>query len=150
MIAEVALTILAVVAGSLRLPGVTMADLGYRNDTRSAWTIDDETPRLLAAAGTLPQTCWVAVLSHYLTSSGGYSYLHRDVPLASTRGTPGVGDWRRWANVVVARATRVPAGYRTVVRVGSSVAAERGGSCVAPPPAVRSRLLPAPTVVPRA
>jgi GPI mannosyltransferase 3 len=144
-VAALALTVLAGTAGSARLPQITMAELGYPHDERSAWVIDDRTPRLLSRAGTLPATCGVALLSQYLTWSGGYSYLHRDVPLASIARNPSAGDWRQWANVVVVRATRVPAGYHAVTRFGTGVVAERDGPCLAPPQAVSSRVLPAPT-----
>jgi GPI mannosyltransferase 3 len=138
------LAVLAVAAGSLRLPHLTMRDLGYRNDSRSAWVIDDVTPRLLSRAGTLPATCGVALASGGLTWSGGYSYLHRNVPLAYVRGR-GVGDWRAWANVVITRPGRLPVGYQVVLRIGRGVLAERSGPCAPAPPAVRSRIMPGPT-----
>jgi GPI mannosyltransferase 3 len=141
----VALTVIAVIAGALGLRAITMRELGYRNDDRSAWTIDDTTPRLLARAGTLPGTCGVALLSEYIQASGGYSYLHRDVPLATVRSNPDVGDWRGWANTVVTSSASLPAGYHVVVRIPGGVVAQRGGPCAPPPPAVQSRILPAPT-----
>lgn len=139
------LTVAAVIAGALGLRSISMRELGYRNDDRSAWTIDDVTPRLLARAGTLPGTCGVALLSEYIQASGGYSYLHRDVPLATARSNPEAGDWRRWANTVVTSSASPPAGYSVVVRIPGGVVAQRVGPCAPPPPAVRARILPAPT-----
>jgi hypothetical protein len=119
-----------------------MADLGYRNDTRSAWVIDDATPRLLSRAGTLPQVCGVALVRPAVTWSGGYSYLHRQVPLATVRQHPDPSTYRSWANVILARAGKpLPAGYQEITQLSGTVLAQRAGGCAAPPPQVRSELL---------
>jgi phosphatidylinositol glycan class B len=143
--AVAALTVTAGVVGAALLPEVRMADLGYLGNTRSAWVIDESTPRLLSLAGTLPQVCGVALVRPTLTWSGGYSYLHRDVPLATVRKTPAPRNYRSWANVILARASAaLPAGYHEITRMDGTVLAQRAGGCAEPPPPLRSRVLLAP------
>jgi GPI mannosyltransferase 3 len=144
------LTAVAAVAGVLQMPAITMSDLGYTTRdldagrlAASAWVADDATPRLLSAAGRLRTTCGVVVLAQRLTWTGGYSYLHRDVPLASTAQNKAAGNWRAWANVVVTSGQEpLPQGYAVVARSGPEVLAERGGSCAAAPAAVQARVIP--------
>jgi hypothetical protein len=139
----------AAVAGVVAMPSITMADLGYTTRdvganrlTSSAWVADDATPRLLSAAGRLPVTCGVAVLAQRLTWTGGYSYLHRDVPLASAQNTP-AGSWRNWANAIITTgSSALPPGYSVAARWGQEVLATRAGSCAPPPPTVQARVIP--------
>jgi phosphatidylinositol glycan class B len=140
-----ALTLTAGVVGGVVLPGVRMADLGYGDDSRSAWVIDEATPRLLSLAGTLPQVCGVALVRPTLTWSGGYSYLHRHVPLATVRKTPDPRNYRAWANVILARAGKpLPMGYTEIATMSGIVLAQRAGGCAEPPPELRSEVLPPP------
>ncbi len=73
-------------AGMLVLPGLTMADVATSPPPGSAWRGDDTTPRLLGEAGRLRDVCGVVVLSERLSWSGGFTALHRDVPLATSGG----------------------------------------------------------------
>jgi hypothetical protein len=121
-------------AGLLVLPGVTTQEFGYAMRL-PALRLDDATPRMLSAAGRLPDVCGVVVLTQRLTWSGGYTALHRDVPLAAVSlRHQGTAAWPQWANVVVARAgAPLPPGYRPVVARSDHVVARRPGGCDPPP-----------------
>ncbi len=141
-VAVTAMAATAASAGMLALPGVTMSDLGYTWSGESVWSADDATPRLLSEAGTLPGVCGVVVHSTRLTWAGGYSALHRDVPLAATRHVRTLHSWQEWANVVVTRAgTPLPEGYLPVRAADGVVVAQRPGGCGAPPEGVALRTL---------
>jgi hypothetical protein len=90
--------------------------------------------------GRLPDVCGVVVLSEGLAWSGGFTALHRDVPLATKRGARDVGSARAWANVVITFAAKpLPKGYRPVAAEGGQVAAQRPGGCAPPPASVARR-----------
>ncbi|HYY11959.1 MAG TPA: hypothetical protein VE781_13555, partial [Kineosporiaceae bacterium] len=128
--------------GLLVVPGITMSDLGYAQWPDSVWTARDATPRLLSAAGALPGTCGVALVKSWLSWSGGYSALHRDVPLGYTTRPYDLRTWQRWANVVVARTSvKLPAGYRRLAVRGDFVLAQRPGGCAVPPAGVPQRTI---------
>jgi hypothetical protein len=135
-----ALSAAAAAACMLVLPGLTIGDLGYLWPRASAWRGDDAAPRLLGEVGRLPDVCGVMVLSEGISWSGGFTALHRDVPLAAKRGARDVGSARAWANVVITLAARpLPTGYRPVAVEGNQVAAQRSGSCAPPPASVARR-----------
>ncbi|HVN13355.1 MAG TPA: hypothetical protein VMT69_14765 [Kineosporiaceae bacterium] len=139
-----AITAVGLFAAGSHARHLTMRDLGYVGDRRSAWRADDLTPRMLAVAGSLPETCGVVMLVQRVTWSGGYSYLHKDVPLDSVKSKQ-AGDWPAWANVVVTSSrSQLPAGYRPVAHAGTEVLALRPGPCAPPPPAVAARVIPRP------
>jgi hypothetical protein len=82
------------------------------------------------------------VLSQRLTWTGGYSYLQRDVPLASTVHNSKGGDWRAWANTIVTTdSDPLPSGYSVVARSGREVLAQRAGSCAPAPADVQAGVL---------
>jgi len=99
--AQLGLAALALAAGfSLARHGtLTFGDLGAypERPTASAW--DDFGPinRLLARAGRLPDLCGIRVPAH-LAWVGGYSYLHKNVPLYMPNQPP---DWRHFNYAVV-------------------------------------------------
>jgi hypothetical protein len=135
-----ALAAVTTVGALLVLPGVTTQDVGYAS-RQPALRLDDTTPRMLSAAGRLPDVCGVVVLTQRLTWSGGYTALHRDVPLgaASIRRQDATA-WPLWADVVVTRAgAPLPPGYRPVLAHLDQVLAQRPGGCAPPPPDVARR-----------
>ena len=81
---EFAAMIVAIVAAALRVGRLTFWDIGqyeHLKPQQSAW--DDFGPlnRLLLLAGQRPDLCGLKVEAAHLAWTGGYSYLHRDVPL---------------------------------------------------------------------
>ncbi|HET9452330.1 MAG TPA: hypothetical protein VFO83_15675, partial [Aggregicoccus sp.] len=67
-----------------RAPGLRFGDLGQYEDSRpQVSAYDDAGPvnRLLARAGREPDLCGLKVEVAHLAWTGGYSYLHREVPL---------------------------------------------------------------------
>jgi hypothetical protein len=100
---------------TVHTPRLTFASLGGVASDRgvgdSAWRRGDAFNRLLLAAGRRPDACGVAVVGPPLVWLGGYSYLHRDVPLfdltwaEAAAGWPAVGFG---ANYVVAPAFLAP------------------------------------------
>jgi hypothetical protein len=84
---------LAVVAvagfSGLRMGGLTFRDLGQYPGAKSlqnAWDDFGPANRLLITAGKLPDVCGLKVEGIHLAWTGGYSYLHRDVPLYAHHG----------------------------------------------------------------
>ena len=75
-------TILAFAVGLFNL---TYADMGQYTGTEratlSVWKSEEEATLLLADAGTRDDLCGIAVLGARAAFTGGYTYLHRDVPL---------------------------------------------------------------------
>jgi GPI mannosyltransferase 3 len=75
-------------------PRLTFGDVGQYEDSRpraSAWDDAGSVNRLLARAGKEPDLCGLKVEVAHLAWTGGYSYLHRPVPLYPHYGPP------RWA-----------------------------------------------------
>jgi GPI mannosyltransferase 3 len=64
---------------------LTYADMGQYTGTDratlSVWKSEEEATLLLADAGTRDDLCGIAVLGARAAFTGGYTYLHRDVPL---------------------------------------------------------------------
>jgi hypothetical protein len=90
--------------------------------------------RLLWLAGAKPDLCGLALVGYGPIWTGGYTYLHRDVPILAGMPTDGS------ANYVLARATEpLPAGYEVVSSIEDAKLARRAGPC-APPPASYTRL----------
>jgi hypothetical protein len=74
--------------------------------------------------------CGVIVRARAPIWTGGYAYLHRNIPFLF-RDT---GDNRRLANYVIAPDAKEPVGfyYRRVARIGQSVVYRRPGGCDVP------------------
>lgn len=120
----------------LRTSQLTMGDLGYRHARdESPWRLNESYNRLLWAAAERPDLCGIGLIGTQPVWTGGYSYLHRDVPflnarvLAISRGEA--------ANYVIApAAVRLPE-YEPVGEHGALRLLRREGRC-APPPAEHS------------
>ncbi len=90
--AALALGVAAVAAHSAwRAPALTFGDIGQYEDSRprvSAYDDAGSVNRLLARAGREPDLCGLKVEVAHLAWTGGYSYLHREVPLYPHYGPP--------------------------------------------------------------
>jgi GPI mannosyltransferase 3 len=112
----------------------------------SPWHHVESWNRLLSTAGRQPSVCGVELAPLNIVFTGGYSYLHRDVPLFN-------GDWMAIRNggepprsvneLIVPTDYPVPAGFREVAREGDAHLLTREGGCDDPPPGY-SRILPRP------
>jgi hypothetical protein len=85
-----ALSLILACAGSLAtLTALTFGDIGpYERSRPDESALDDRGPinRLLIAASQQPDLCGLKLERHHLTWVGGYSYLHRNVPLYALDG----------------------------------------------------------------
>jgi GPI mannosyltransferase 3 len=140
-----------VLAAAMLLPAAFAFSAGYETLGRlgehraelsqtSPWHHVESWNRLLSTAGERPSLCGVAVSPMHIVFTGGYSYLHRDVPMfnanqyALREGEPP----DRGANHLVAPTDYpVPAGFREVAREGPTRLLARPGGCDAPPPTYR-------------
>ncbi len=105
---------LAVTLSAVRLPGLTRRDVGVGATQQSAFNAGGAENRLLWAAHQQPDLCGLLVRTQALAYVGGYTYLHRPVPLYSAERPPAN---ERHYNYVIAPAAE---------RAGSAVA-ERDG-----------------------
>lgn len=122
----------------------------------SPWHHVESWNLLLSAAGEQPSLCGLAVVPLNVVFTGGYSYLHRDVPLFNAdwlavrngQGPPGSAN-----GLIEPTDYPIPAGFREVRRAGGTRLLLRPGRCNAlsprysrdlpPPPDLRSPLGPA-------
>lgn len=115
-------------------------DRGITQTQASVWNYSQGFNRMLSHAGQQPETCGVAILSripdHSIIFLGGYSYLHRDVPLFNvyademTAGNPNLAG----ANVLLSQAgEKVPPEFRPVELSHGVQMYVRNGPCGAPP-----------------
>jgi phosphatidylinositol glycan class B len=63
----------------LRAP--TLGDLGYGSDDQVVWHANEDYYRATLQAAAAPDLCGVAYLNSARAWTGGYTYLHRDVPV---------------------------------------------------------------------
>jgi hypothetical protein len=105
---------------------------GTERASDSPWNAEEEWSLLLADAGRAPDVCGVLVLGARAAFTGGYSYLHRDVPLLYRHQ---VCDDAAAANFIIAARNNkaVPVTYRPVRERGSLALFRREGRCSPPP-----------------
>jgi phosphatidylinositol glycan class B len=128
---------------------VTFADLGQptanATGANATWRENDDVNRLYWAAGTRPDLCGLALVAHGEVWTGGYAYLHRDVPIVAVSAplaAAGLGPVRASCNyALLATRAALPPGYVEVDRRGARRLARRPGAC-GPPPAGYTRLFP--------
>jgi phosphatidylinositol glycan class B len=112
------------------------ADLGQYVGTARAsgspWYTEEGTNLLLAEAGGRADACGVLVLGERAAFTGGYSYLHRRIPLIYRFQTC---DEAKAANYVIAANgnPNVPPGFKSVQTSGGYALYHREGSCGPPP-----------------
>ncbi len=118
---------------ALRAPKLTFGDLGqYEGIKPGASAYDDfgSVNRLLSAAGREPDLCGVKVEGVHLAWTGGYTYLHRPVPLYGGNGPPRHSG--HYLHVVAPRAWSQ--GARVLAQDGDfALLRLEGSGCVADP-----------------
>jgi hypothetical protein len=132
-----------VLAGAMayRAVHLTQGDMGWisRPDDpsasgRSAWHDMDGTDRLMARAGRESALCGLAIDNIYPIWTGGYSYLHRDVPYFPIPPQAFASGSVPGANYVIAGADAPhSADFVVVASAGDSRLYRRPGTCGAPP-----------------
>lgn len=131
-------------------PWLTFADVGLkgRGPLRaedSAWGALDPVNRLLWDAGARPDLCGLALVGMGTIWTGGFSYLHRDVPYFAVPLRPvaleqGLGRYATSANYAIAPEVLPElSGYRAIESRGAFTLLRRDGAC-GPPPAEATRL----------
>jgi phosphatidylinositol glycan class B len=127
------------------LTQLTYGRMGQYLDTpraaRRIWNTDEDANLLLANAGQQPELCGIAALGLRAAFTGGYTYLHRSVPLVYgsqlCTAEPAV-------NFVLLPRSRapalLPAGYSVVAERGELGLFRRHGAC-APLPSTYDHLL---------
>jgi phosphatidylinositol glycan class B len=125
---------------AIRAPWVTFADIGQRMDAPAqggptsdlVWGAFDERNLLFDKARMQTDICGLAAPAMNAYWTGGYTYLHRRVPLLWSGGR---GDLAA-ANYAIANAAHpfFDARYRKVAQQGGYALYRRDGSCAPPPP----------------
>jgi hypothetical protein len=120
--------------------GLTNVQLGKREGPvapeASVWYRGGEVQQLLARAWRREDLCGLTLVGIEWHWTGGYSYLHRDLPLL--RGHHPLG--RKTANYALVKDwkdTQMPAAFRRVETLGSYALYRRPGPCASPPPGYR-------------
>lgn len=120
---------------STRLDFASVGETRFWDGSTSVWGNLEGFNRLLSEAGSRPETCGVAIAvfgaGQGEVFTGGFSYLHRDVPLASIDGTaladkpvPG------FANVILTpNPDTVPRGWSVKRENGGVALLTRPGAC---------------------
>ena len=111
------------------------------------WHTQEAVNRLLWAAGKRPDLCGLGLVGYGPVWTGGYAYLHRDVPMPwaapdEALAQPRLGALGAATNYVLTpTGVELPAEYATVEIIGEAKLAHRPGTCAAPP-ASYTRLFP--------
>jgi phosphatidylinositol glycan class B len=130
----------AALATALALPDLNYRRMGQYRDTprglRSVWYSDEEANLLLASAGEQPDLCGLGVLGLRPAFTGGYTYLHRAVPLLYSKRLCGAEPAVNYLIVPYQLVeSLVPAGYTRVEDRGWLGLFRREGACAALPSA---------------
>lgn len=104
------------------------------------WGAFDGVNRLLSQAGAQPDLCGLALLNIAPIDTGGYSYLHRDVPLigiavetsTDPRRLPAAAAFANYA--IAPRSLGTIEGFTRAAENGEAVLFRRDGVCDPPPP----------------
>jgi phosphatidylinositol glycan class B len=136
--ATAALALVLLVAFAARARSVTFADIGqlmdaygYGGPTSSlVWRAFDERNRLFEQAGTHADICGLAAPTMNPYWTGGYSYLHRPVPILWTGGR---ADFDAANYVLLGPGQRMnDPRYRSLSKEGAYVLYRRDGACKKP------------------
>jgi hypothetical protein len=129
---------------------MTFADVGESRapwSKGSVWSARDGVNRLLSRAGAQPDLCGLLLVNYgQIVYSGGYTYLHRDVPFVGIDALDPVNPIRLldigFANYVIApRSLGIVEGFTPVAERGDAVLLRRDGACD-PPPSGFTQLFP--------
>jgi hypothetical protein len=122
-----------------RAAHATFHDFGQRHGplsgAQSVWHGAEAANRLLWAAGERTDLCGLAMAGIGPIWTGGYTYLHRDVPIVWR--TP--IDLSATNYILAAAEAPLPPEYTVVESIGDAKLARRSGNC-APPPASYTRV----------
>jgi hypothetical protein len=132
---------LIVALSVLHTARVTLRDIGYKDGPnfdagQSPFGLYADINRSLSRVGVADDACGVTVLDVEPWWQGGYSYLHKDIPLYVGRSR----ETDRTTNYIIARQTNPGAGFTEVATLGASRVWRREGVC-APTPAGYKRPL---------
>jgi phosphatidylinositol glycan class B len=113
------------------LPRLSYGAMGdFAKARRSAWGYQAQATLLLSQLGQMSDLCGVILPKMDWGFAGGYTYLHRDVPLFRNFAQTATSG----ANYAVAvHGTQVPNGFEVVETRGEFELYRRSGECVAPP-----------------
>jgi hypothetical protein len=124
---------------TVRAVGATFASTGQWPDqpegAKSVWHHWEGANRGLADAGKRDDLCGVLLAGLGPIWSGGFTYLHRDVPFLDFENAPTPGDLLPSANyVVLSPDVEPPPGYVALQELGGWSVRRRDGACLPPPP----------------
>lgn len=126
----------AVVVGALlarKLETITFADMGSFQDNdvgkQAPWHHEEGPNLAFWEAGKHDDLCGIVMVGTPLISSGGYSYLHKDVPLLGWA----YGDVKEANYLAAPRLTAPPSGWRLVAGFPDYVLFKRDGGCAPSP-----------------
>ena len=136
--AAVTAVVALAVGGALHASELTWGELGSRNGPEevTAWGHFADVNRLLLAANERPDLCGLKLEQQDRVWSGGYTYLHREVPYY---GGDGPFDSGRF-NYVIAPIAPVPPGRTVVATDGTFQLVRVGDGCRADPTFAYDRL----------
>ncbi len=142
--AAIAMSVLMVV----KTAGATLASTGQWADqaegAKPVWHHLEGANLALAEAGQQSDACGVLLAGVAAIWSGGFTYLHRDVPFLTLYDAPNAGELLPMANyVVLAPEMDVPPGYVRLKEFRGWSLHRRDGGC-APPPPTLTRAFPIP------
>jgi hypothetical protein len=141
---------IAAAAMAFHATRMTFADVGEWRAPWSdgpVWGAAEGVNRLLSQAGARPDLCGLLLVNYNPIFTGGYSYLHRNVPLdeitvESSTAPIHLPDPAGFANYAIApRALGAVEGFTPIAERGDAVLLRRDGAC-GPPPADFSQLFP--------
>jgi hypothetical protein len=143
----------AVVVALLFAVVANKATFGSFGETRawsakqSVWHNLDGYNRLLSRVGTERSICGLAVTPNNVIWLGGYSYLHRDIPMffIDPNALVSTGQVPAGANAVLMdKRIPIPTGFHAISTSRDAVLVARSGTC-GKPPATYTRIFPRPS-----
>jgi hypothetical protein len=115
---------------------LTYADMGQYTGTPraslSVWKTEEEASLLLVDAGKRPDVCGVTVLGARAAFTGGYTYLHREVPLSYESELCSIAPSNYVIAPTVPGTRPLPSSYRLQVERGPWGLFRRDGACRMP------------------
>jgi phosphatidylinositol glycan class B len=143
-LAAAALVVVATLGFGWRAVRMKLSDVAIRpqdsesGTEESVWGDLSNINRSLSWVGQQDDACGVVLAAVYPVWTGGYSYLHRDIPLLGNPDSLPAGNY-----AITSSEMMEPPGYELVKSFGGRRIFRRDGACEPPPPSY-SRLLPRP------
>jgi hypothetical protein len=139
--------VLLAAIGGCRASQLTQLEMGQHPAARpnvalSPWRVTADVNQLLLRAGAPDDLCGLALIGTSAIWTGGYSYLHRDVPFYAVAPETLVAGGRPWqqnaagANFLIAHEDfrELLGAWQTVATQGKWLLLRRAGGCGPPPP----------------